>query len=150
MRKGTLNQAGEEVLDPRPVAIPAGFKRPETLQEQVARLVRTSVSEWANRQGMETFEESEDFEVDDEFDPQSRFETFFDPILGRDLSAEEFRRNEAAYRQQFLDREAARARAEDAAEARAEAVHAAKSRRRKPKKEDSVAPPAKEAPKDAQ
>lgn len=48
-------------------AIPVGSKRPETLQEQVARLVRHSefAKEVAAR-GLETFEEADDFDVPDD------------------------------------------------------------------------------------
>lgn len=50
------------------VAIPVGYKRPETLAEQVARLVRTSeFARQVQAQGLETFEESDDFDVVDDF-----------------------------------------------------------------------------------
>lgn len=97
-----LDENGHEVPDPTPLEIPAGFKRPETLAEQVQRLVRTSVSEWAARNQEETFEESEDFDVGDDDDPASPYETVFDPVLGKDLSPDEFRRAEAVYRDRFL------------------------------------------------
>lgn len=102
-RKALHDEKGHEVPDQTPVALPVNFKRPETLAEQVQRLVRTQVSRQAGEAGFETFEESEDFEVGDEQDPQSRYETFFDPILGRDLSLDEFKRNEAVYRERFLN-----------------------------------------------
>lgn len=93
---------GSERLDPKPVAIPAGFKRPETLAEQVQRLVRTQISREAREAGFETFEESEDFDVDDDaYEPSTPYETFFDPVLGRDLSADEFRRNEKVYKERY-------------------------------------------------
>lgn len=101
-----LDEFGHEIPDPKPVAIPAGFKRPETLAEQVQRLVRTSISRQAAEQGFETFEESEDFDVDDEFDPSTPYETFFDPVLGRDISPQEFKANEQAYRAQYLKAQA--------------------------------------------
>lgn len=105
VRKALHDENGHEVPDRRPVALPAGFKRPETLAEQVQRLVRTSLSRQASEQGFETFEESEDFDVGDDVDPASRYETFFDPILGRDLSLEEFKRNELVYREQYMARQ---------------------------------------------
>lgn len=92
---------GAEMPDPRPMQIPVGFRRPETLAEQVQRLVRTSISRHAEMQGFETFEESEDFDVGDDFDPRTPYETYFDPILGKDVSADEFRRNQAIYKQRF-------------------------------------------------
>lgn len=98
-----LDKNGHEIPDPQPIAIPAGFKRPETLAEQVQRLVRTQVSQLAQARGAETFEESEDFDVDDELDPHTPYETFFDPVLGKDLSPAEFRANEQAIRRKYLD-----------------------------------------------
>lgn len=98
-----LDERGWEVPDPTPVALPAGFKRPETLAEQVQRLVRTSISREAELSGQETFEEAEDFEVDDDADDYNTpYETFFDPVLGKDLSPSEFRQHEQRYRQDYL------------------------------------------------
>lgn len=135
MKRGTLNSAGHELLDPKPVAIPAGFKRPETLAEQVRRLVQTSVSQWAVDNGEESFEESEDFDIpDDPTDRATPYETFFDPILGKDLTVDEFQRNSEIYKRQYIDREAAAARERDKAELlQAAEVEAKKKRYRKPK-----------------
>lgn len=96
-----LDEFGREIPDSMPVAIPAGFKRPETLAEQVQRLVRVGLSRRAEEQGFETFDESEDFDVEDD-DPSSPYETFFDPVLGKDLSPHEFKQNEAIYRDRYL------------------------------------------------
>lgn len=96
--EGRLNDAGQETLDPRPVEIPAGFKRPETTTEIMQRLIRTTLSEQASERGEETFEEANDFEVEDEtFEPGTPYEAVFDPILGRDITPEEFERNQATY-----------------------------------------------------
>lgn len=100
-----LNAFGHEVLDPTPIAVPAGFKRPETLAEQVQRLVRTHISREAAESGYETFEESEDFDVDDDFDPSTPYEEIFDPVLGRGVTPDEFIRNEQRYRQLYLDKQ---------------------------------------------
>lgn len=78
-----------EPVDSKPMAIPVGFQRPPTLQEQVARLVRTEVSRRAAEQGLETFEEADDFEVGDDFEPNSPHELVFDPELGREMSKAE-------------------------------------------------------------
>lgn len=97
-----LDEFGREVPDTQPVTMPAGFRRPETLAEQVQRLVRTQLSEHAANQGAETFEESEDFDVDDEFDPTSPYEEFFDPALNRSVSIDEFQRNAEVYKKRYL------------------------------------------------
>lgn len=57
---------GKEIPDPTPIQIPAGFKRPESLIDQMRRLIRTDVSQFAEQQGAESFEESNDFDMDDD------------------------------------------------------------------------------------
>lgn len=82
---------GHELPDTTPVALPLGFKTPETLAEQIQRLVRTNVSQEAANAGAETFEEADDFDIDEEdepFDQTSPYEMEFDPVLGREVSAE--------------------------------------------------------------
>lgn len=99
-----LDGYGWEVPDQNRVEIPAGFKRPETLAEQVQRLVRTSISRQAEAEGYETWEEANDFDVDDDFDPTTPYEEFFDPVIGRSVTPEEFRQHEARYREEVLTR----------------------------------------------
>lgn len=81
------NAHGHEIPDPRPMTMPSGFRRPETLAEQVQRLVRQSISRQAAEEGKETFEEANDFDLpDDPPDPSTPFEPFFDPVLGVELT----------------------------------------------------------------
>lgn len=101
LRDDRLDEFGHEVPDPTPLRIPSGFRRPETLQEQVARLVRGSISREAADAGFETFEESEDFDVDDEFDPRTPFEVVFDPILG-EVTPHDLQKFEGEYRRKYL------------------------------------------------
>lgn len=99
-----LDEKGREIPDPTPVTIPAGFKRPETLAEQVQRLVRTHISREAAERGFETFDEANDFDVDDDpVDPSTPYETFFDPVLGKELTPLEFQQHEQVYRQRYLE-----------------------------------------------
>jgi len=99
-----LDEFGHEIPDPTPAAMPAGFKVPETLQEQVQRLVRIQLSEAAAEAGEETFEESEDFDIpDDPVDPSTPFEEWFDPVLQRGITAQEFNQNFQIYQQRYLD-----------------------------------------------
>lgn len=65
------NALGQELPDPDPIEIPAGFMRPPTLQEQIERCFRGIVSRAAQNSGHETLEEANDFEVDDD-DPTER------------------------------------------------------------------------------
>lgn len=67
------NLNGEEILDPTPIALPVKFKKPLSLQEQIARFVRNEdIQKALARQGVETFEEAEDFDVDDDSDEFTR------------------------------------------------------------------------------
>lgn len=68
------DEQGRELPDPTPVEIPVGFQRPESLQEQIKRLVRTELSAQAQAEGFESFEEADDFEVGDDYDPSSPHE----------------------------------------------------------------------------
>lgn len=102
------DENGWEIPDPEPVAIPSGFKRPETLAEQVRRLVRSErFNEELKAAGVETFDEADDFEVDEDFDPSTPFETFFDPVLGKDITPMEFKEREAEYRDRYVKAQAA-------------------------------------------
>lgn len=84
--------------DPTPVAIPAGFRRPPTLAEQVARLVRSErFNQQAREAGFETFEEADDFDVGDDIDPATPYEPYFDPALGREVTPADVIRNQAGY-----------------------------------------------------
>lgn len=100
-----LDALGHEVPDPNPMALPSGFKRPESLAEQVQRLVRGEVSRRAQEAGHESFEEAEDFDVGEDDDLHTPYETYFDPVLGKELSPQEFMSNQARYRQEYVDRQ---------------------------------------------
>lgn len=54
-----------EYPDSTPVEWPLGVSVPESMEQKIARMVRTSVSQYAQEQGAETFEEADDFDVDD-------------------------------------------------------------------------------------
>lgn len=96
-----LDANGHELLDPTPVELPANFRVPETLEQRIARLVRSERAQAdLDAAGLETFDEADDFEVGEDFDPSSPYETFFDHLSGRDIApadfikrAEEFRSN---------------------------------------------------------
>lgn len=101
-----LDPDGHEIPDGKPLTLPSGFRRPETLAEQVQRLVRTHVSMEAARTGRESFEESEDFDVGDDEAPSTPYEEQFDPVLGRAITPDEFRRFESIYRERMLKNQA--------------------------------------------
>jgi len=102
LEAGRLDARGQEILDDKPMSIPAGFKKPESLSETIQRLVRRGLSDAAAAQGFETFEEAEDFEVGDEtFDPNTPYETFHDPVLNREITPMEFTANAAVYQKRY-------------------------------------------------
>lgn len=79
--KEFFNDKGEFIPDSEPVAIPVGFQRPPSLQEQIARLVRdpSFVSQIRGEgEEFESFEEADDFDVGDDYDPTSPWEENFD------------------------------------------------------------------------
>lgn len=77
-----LDKNGHEILDQTPIAVPVGFGPSETLAEQIRRILRqeTFRQELAS-QGVETFEEADDFEVGDDYDPKSPYEEDFEPAV---------------------------------------------------------------------
>ncbi len=77
----TLDERGHEILDSTPIAVPVGFKIPESLDSQIRRFVRQELSLQASAQGQESFEEADDFDIEDDFDgndPKSEWELNFD------------------------------------------------------------------------
>ena len=73
-----LNEHGHEILDPQPVARPLNWNAPEPLESMIRRYIRTELSRHAADEGHETFEEADDFDVDDDFDPTSPWELNYD------------------------------------------------------------------------
>lgn len=135
-----LDEDGREILDPKPVELPAGMKRPESLAEQVQRLVRRQVSEYAAMHGHETFDEADDFDVGEDFDPHTPYEEDFDPVLQRDVTPDDFLNPEKRewLKEQYLQAERNALRAE----ARQDAIDEAYRASRKPKKGgDGGSPP---------
>lgn len=60
---GHLNEKGAEVLDSTPIAKPIGWKEPESIAQQIQRMVREELSLRAQVHGAETFEEADDFDT---------------------------------------------------------------------------------------
>lgn len=85
-----LDDQGREVLDDTPVAIPVRMKRAETLLEQVQSVVRGELSRQAMAEGLETFDEANDFDVGDDYDPRSEYEVdeYADEVFERDQAAQ--------------------------------------------------------------
>lgn len=79
MKNGYHNESGLEMCSSIPVAPPVGLTKRPSIIDQVRRMVRQEFSQAAREQGMESFEEADDFDVGDDFDPRSPYEEFFDP-----------------------------------------------------------------------
>lgn len=81
-----FDSAGLELVDGRPMEPPLGYEPSVSLHEQIAMAVRNhAVQEAIKAAGGETFEEAEDFDVGDDFDPTSPYEAYFEPITERDV-----------------------------------------------------------------
>lgn len=72
-------KTGIEMPDPRPVAMPVGFERPEPLNDVIRRLVQREVSVVAEQRGMESFEEANNFDTGEDND---------DPLTPAEKAAE--------------------------------------------------------------
>lgn len=100
---------GKEYLDPTPVAVPVGFGRPESLQETIRRLVRTEVSRGASQAGFESFEEANDFDVDDdEFVTSHELRAMENEFINEEMQNEQSERANAELRKRVEARLSAR------------------------------------------
>lgn len=62
------SKAGKEITDQTPVEVTPDRVRPLTLREEMRRFIAQEVSMTAQQHGEETFEEADDFEIDDDED----------------------------------------------------------------------------------
>lgn len=80
-----------EILDPTPISLPEGADVPETLQQQIQRMVRTELSKSAASAGLGTFDEEDDFEEEWDADtlPLTQYELqTMEPVPGYSLEPE--------------------------------------------------------------
>lgn len=83
-----------EKIDPTPMALPIGYKKPPTMAEQVAKLVRSEqLRQAAESAGQETFEDADDFDVGDDYDPHSPYEETFETSQNADRLKEEIKQS---------------------------------------------------------
>lgn len=83
-----LDEFGAEVLDDTPVALPVRFKRPQNLIDQVREVIHQEGLR-AQDAGYESFEEADDFDVDDDPELKSPYE-----VDEEELEAYEVARNQ--------------------------------------------------------
>lgn len=76
-----LDSFGREKPDPVPMQPPVGYKRTPPLRDQIREMVRSErLRLEAEQSGQETFEEADDFEVGEDFDPSSPYEEVFEGV----------------------------------------------------------------------
>lgn len=74
LTEALISEDGLELLNPNPLVVDIGPKR-LTLQDQIRRILKHEISKSAYKEGLETFEEANDFDVPDEDpEPLSGFE----------------------------------------------------------------------------
>lgn len=84
-RTNQRHQDGREKLNPVPMSPPVGFKRQPSLSEQVRQMVVLERIR-ALQEMEETEEEADDFDVDDDMEPISKYENEHMPSI-RELKA---------------------------------------------------------------
>lgn len=85
-----IDETGRQVPDPTPMAPPIGFNRQPSMVETVRAMVQSeALRAAAEAGGAETFEESEDFDIEGEEQLRSPWENEFDPPLSEILAAGE-------------------------------------------------------------
>lgn len=72
LRRSYIDENGLEVPNPRPNEVSVGL-RPPSLMEQIQRLVRINLSQEMQKQGAETFDEADDFDIPEDEDPISPY-----------------------------------------------------------------------------
>lgn len=56
----------KEAVDPTPVELPVNSDKPPSLREEMMRFIRVEMSRQAEKDNLETFDEFDDFKIDDE------------------------------------------------------------------------------------
>ena len=92
------DELGRELPDPVPLAPPVGWFKQPSMFDHVRDMVRSEhLRMYAEAQGAETWEEAQDFDVEDETIPTSIYEGDFEPL--EDLQE----RRQAMFRQRWLE-----------------------------------------------
>lgn len=81
LRSALIDSKGREVPDPIPVADEVPFATPISEYDRIRGLIRTEMSRAAASQQFETFEEADDFDLEDE-EWATPYEEVFDPGPG--------------------------------------------------------------------
>lgn len=106
-----IDKDGKEVLDPRPIAPPVGFVERDSITDRLRELIAGErMRRTAELREMDSFEEADDFDVDDDPIPMrdTPYENDFDPPV-RELVQEGSRSLAAKQRKAAEEAEAAKA-----------------------------------------
>ena len=100
-QKMTLKKAPnwwKDRADPVPVEVPADMKQPETMDDRIKRIIREQISPMAQEMGEESLEESNDYDVEDDFEsgvPKTMYEeTEMVPEYIQETPTEEVKKEE--------------------------------------------------------
>lgn len=91
LRRAQLDPLGREINNPVPVVFNTGLGKPVSFAEKVRRAVRNEISRAQEEQGKESFEEANDFDVDDDFNFEAQASQY--ELMKDELPIHEF--NEA-------------------------------------------------------
>lgn len=76
-----LDEFGREIPDPTPMAPPVGYRRAPTMAEIIRQQIQgEALARAAREMGKESWEEADDFDIGDDYDPTSPWEEQFDPV----------------------------------------------------------------------
>lgn len=98
MPENKFDERGWEKPDPTPLARAIAFHAPPSLQDQIRRMIAHEMSQQAALNGQETFEEADDFDVGDDYDPKSPWELDEDQLQAESHEQERRRENANATR----------------------------------------------------
>jgi len=77
---GRLDERGRELLDGRPMEPPVGYNPQPSLMDRIRKMVTDAqIQRDLAKAGAETFDEANDFDVGDDFDPSSPWEQYYEP-----------------------------------------------------------------------
>lgn len=87
-RQRGLDANGHFIPDSTPLAPPIGYKRSPTIAENIRAMIKSErLKQEVEAAGAETFEEAEDFDIeDDPVDPHTPYDNQFDPPLSELVS----------------------------------------------------------------
>lgn len=80
VRDAVLNEHGHEVLDSTPMAPPVGYQKQPSLFDTIRAQVRRELL-LGQDMDPESIDEADDFEIGDDYDPQSRWENDNEPSI---------------------------------------------------------------------